>query len=248
MTKKTAGEQKLVISAQKRDIFGKKLKALRKKGSLPANIYGEGFTSKAIFVKDIEFHKLLKKAGETHVVYIAVEGEPEEIPVLVHNVQTHPVIDNILHIDLRKVDLKKKLETEVPIKISGESEAVTQNRGVLQTLADTVLVEALPEEIPSELEIDISVLKEINEEIKVKDIKTKGNFTIKDDPEKTLVRITEHKEEELTPQTETVETEITEEKAAEAVEGEAPPAGEAPVEGEKTEAEKKPDAEEKPTS
>lgn len=243
MAKKPHTDQKITLVAKKREVFGKKLKALRKIGVLPANIYGEGFTSRAITVGKIDFNRLLKKAGETHVVYTAIGDEAEEIPVLIHAVQRHPVSNSILHIDLRKVDLKKKLETEVPVKIIGESEAVTQSKGDMQTLFDSVLVEALPEKIPSEIEIDITVLKEVNDEIKVKDIKATDDFTVKDDPEKVLVRITEHKEEELTPQTEAVETEITEEKPVETAEGEA-----APTEGEGKKEEAKPEAEEKPAA
>lgn len=246
MAKKTLTDQKITLLAKKREVFGKKLKALRKTGILPANIYGEGFTSRSLTVGEIDFNRLFKKAGETHVVYAAIEGEAEEVPVLIHAVQRHPVTHSILHIDLRKVDLKKKLETEVPIKIIGESEAVAQSKGDMQTLFDSVLVEALPEEIPSEIEIDISVLKEVNDEIKVKDITATKDFTVKDDPEKVIVRITEHKEEELTPQTEAVETVITEEKAPEegATEGEAAK----PTDAEGKKEEEKPEAEEKPAA
>lgn len=244
MAKKThASDEKIILTAQKRVLFGKKLGALRKQGSYPANISGEGFTSTAITVAGTAFNKLAKKAGETHVVFVAVEGDAKEIPVLIHHIQHHPITHAVLHIDLRKVDLLKKIETEVPLKIIGESEAVAQSKGDLQTLENSILVEALPEEIPSEIEIDISVLKEVNDEIKVSDIKATKDFVVKDDAEKVLVRITEHKEEELTPQTEAVETIITEEKAPEeGAEGEAAK----PEEGAKEEA--KPDAEEKPAA
>lgn len=241
MSNKSKSEQKYEITASKRTVFGKKLKQFRKDGFLPANIYGEGFKSQSVSLKAAEFYKLYKKAGETHIVYVPIESDKEALPVLIHNVQKHPVTNDILHIDLRKVDLAKKLETAVPVKLIGQSDAVLQKTGVLQTISDSVLVEALPEHIPSEIEIDISVLKQVNDEIKIKDLKANKDYAFKDDPEKTVVRITEHKEEEVTPQTEAVETEVTEQKA----EGEEVAAAEGE---EKKEEEKKtePQAAEKP--
>lgn len=210
------------LNATKRTELGKKVKKLRTEGKIPANIYGEGFTSQAVTVEGPLFQKLFKKAGETQIVYVTVEGAKEALPVLIHNVQYHPLSHQMLHADLRKVDLTKKIETEVPVQIIGESEAVISKNGVLQTLSDTVLVEALPDHIPHEIVIDISILKEINDEIKIKDLKVSGDYVFKDDIEKSIVRITEHKEEEVTPQTEAPETEITEQKAEgeEATEGE----------------------------
>lgn len=205
-------DQHAVLSATKRDVFGKKLNKLRQKGIIPANIYGQGFTSTAIGIDTIQFTKLFKKTGETQVINITIEGIKDTLPVLVHHVQRHPILNHILHVDFRKVDLTKKIEAHVPIKIVGESIAVTQKGGVLQTLADTILVEALPDKIPSEIEIDITHLIDVNSQVQAKDIKSGGDFTVKDDGEKVLVRITEHKEEELTPQTEAPETEVTEQK------------------------------------
>lgn len=227
---KAKSDQKIELKAEKRTVFGKKLKKLRRDGLLPANIYGENFASQAVTIPAIDFYKTFKKAGETHIVYLTVKGENQALPVLIHNVQRHPVNHNILHFDLRKVDLQKKLETEVPIKLVGESDAIVQKKGVLQTISDSVVIEALPQHIPSAIEVDITVLKEVNDEVKVKDLKTSAEFAFKEDPEKTIVRITEHKEEETAPQIEAVAPEIT---------GEKPAKGEAVAEGEAAPAEEK---------
>jgi large subunit ribosomal protein L25 len=216
-------EEKFVLHVSKRTVFGKKLKALRRSDILPGNIYGESMKSKAVQLPFKDFITTFKKAGETHIVYLAIEGTEKELPVLIQNVQTHPITDLLRHVDFRKVNLKKKIETHVPLQFINDSDAVTQNKGILLTLANELLVEALPEEIPQQVEIDISVLKELNDEIKVSDLKLSGNFTVKDDAEKVLVRISELKEEEVTPHIVAPETvEITTEKkeGEEASEGE----------------------------
>ena len=200
-------KEKLSLSTEKRSVFGKKLKKMRHENILPANIYGTDFKSLAVSTKFKDFIKVYKIAKETGVIYLSIDNK--EIPVLIKNIQLHPVSDLILHVDFRKIDLKKKIETQVPIKIIGESEAVTQKEGVLLTLSDKLVVEALPEDIPQNFEIDISVLKDIGQEIKVKDIKVTEKFEIKDDPEKVIVSVTAHKEESITPETETEAPEIT---------------------------------------
>lgn len=201
-------ETKISLSATKRTLFGKKLKALRKKGILPANIYGEGFTSEAIELPLKEFSIVYKKSGETQIVYLQVGSN--EYPVLIQHVQYDPIHDGLLHVDFRKVNLKKKIETHVPVLLVGESEAVAQNKGILLTLTESLLVEALPDSIPAHIELDISKLKELNDEIKVSDLGTSADYVFKDEPEKVIVRISEHKEEEVTPQIVAPETvEIT---------------------------------------
>ena len=200
-------KEKLALSTEKRSVFGKKLKKMRHENILPANIYGTDFKSLAVSTKFKDFIKVYKTAKETGVIYLSIDNK--EIPVLIKNIQLHPVSHLILHVDFRKIDLKKKIETEVPIKIIGESEAVTQKEGVLLTLSDKLVVEALPEDIPQNFVIDISILKDIGQEIKVKDIKITEKFEIKDDAEKVIVSVTAHKEESITPETETEAPEIT---------------------------------------
>lgn len=202
--KHTLKQEKIDLKAEIRTLFGKKLKALRKTGILPTNVYGEDIQSQALQLPVKEFYAIYKKAHETHIVYL--QFKDQEIPVLIQNVQHHPVTDILLHADFRKVNLKKKIETEIPIKILNESEAVHLNKGILLTLNETLLIEALPEDLPEDIEIDISVLKELNDEIKIKDLKIKGSYEFKGDPEQTIVRISEHKEEDITSQIAAPET------------------------------------------
>lgn len=240
-------DKKLHLEAKKREILGKQVKKLRRENILPANIYGADFKSIAIQVDIIDFKTILKSAGETSIVYLALEGEKDQIPALIQNIAYHPVSGHFLHADFRKVDLKKKIQTAVPVKIIGESEPVAQNLGVLQTSADSLSVEALPDQIPNSIEIDISGLNQVGDEIKLKDIKSTGNYVFVDDPEKLIVRIIEHKEEEITPQAQEPveggkEAEEGVEKKEEAEAGEKPATEEkAQEKPEEKEAEKQPE-------
>ncbi len=238
---------KVTLEVKNRELTGKKAKKLRKEGLVLANIFGPDFKSQSISVDLKIFTKTYKIARETAVVYLNLNKE--EIPVLIKNVQKHPVSDMILHVDFRKIDLKKKIETAVPVKVTGVSEAVTQKSGVLLVQTDTVLVEALPQDIPSQIEIDISVIKDIGQEIKVSDLKKSDKYEIKTPPEKVLVSVVEHKEESVTPDTTAAAPEVITEAPVEGEEGTPAKPGEAaPAETKGKPSEAKPESKGKPAS
>ncbi len=207
--KKTTTE-KIILDVNKRELIGKKAKKLRKQGLILANIFGENFNSQSISVNFKDFIRVFKTVKETGIVYLRLDKE--EIPCLVKNIQYHPVNNNILHVDFRKIDLKKKIETEVPVKIINQSEAVTQKGGVLLVQTENLLIEALPEDIPQHIEVDISFIKEIGQEIKVSDLSISDKYQIKSSPDKVIVSVIAHKEESVTPETTTAQPEVISEK------------------------------------
>jgi large subunit ribosomal protein L25 len=190
---------KLSIKVEERKVFGKKLKKIRKEGLIPANIYGVDFKSKSISVNFKDFLKIYKIAKETGIVYLHFRDE--EIPVLIRNIQRHPVGDTILHVDFRKINLTQNIKTKVPVKLVGQSEAVSQKGGVLLAQMDELMIESLPQNIPPAIEVDISVLKEIGSEIKVSDLTKATNYKILEEPGKVIVSVIEHKEESIVPET-----------------------------------------------
>ncbi len=230
------------LTAQKREVYGKRLKKARREGQLAANIYGPGFTSASIFISYRDFSKVFSKAHETGIIQITLNGS--QIPVLARQVQRHPLSHDLLHVDFRKVDLTKKIETEVPVKIVGEAPAVEQHGGVLLTQAAHLVVESLPSDIPQEIEVDVTGMSELGTEIKVADLKKSGNFEFKEEPDKVVLSIVAHKEESLEPEVAApvAEEGATTEGAAPAEGGEAVPAAEGDQKAEDKPAEGKPEA------
>jgi large subunit ribosomal protein L25 len=221
MKKTQASTDKVSLKAEIRIVFGKKLNKVRKQGLAPANIYGPDFKSKAISVVYKDLIKTYRVVGKTGVVYLSLDKE--NIPVLITSVQKHPLTRSFIHVDFRKIDLSKKIEANVPVVVVGVSEAVAQKGGVLLVQSDTLLIEALPESIPHEIEVDISGIKEIGQEIKVADLKKSDKYEIKAPAEKVVVAVIAHKEESIVPETAVAAPEILTEAAKE---GE-----EAPAEG-----------------
>jgi large subunit ribosomal protein L25 len=206
-------QEKTVLQAEMRTITGKKVNALRKQRMVPANVFGPNFDSKSITVTLKDFTAAYKVAHETGIVYVNVDKD--SIPTLIKDIQKHPVTGFILHVDFRKIDLSQKIVTTVPVHFEGDSVAVNQLNGVLITQNDHLDIEALPEKIPAHIEVDISALKEIGDEITVKDIKANSDYVIITDPETVVVSVTAHKEESVVPETTTTAPEVITEKASE---------------------------------
>jgi large subunit ribosomal protein L25 len=209
--------EKLLLAVEKRTEFGKKLKKMRHHGMIPANVFGPQFTSLAVTVALKDFTKVYKVAKETGVVYVQADGQ--EIPVLIKALQRHPLSDMILHVDFRKIDLTKKIETAVPVVFEGEAPAVALG-GVLLTQSQELMVEALPADIPHEITVSLATLTEVGAEIKVQDLAAVSGYTFKEEPEKVIVSVVAHKEESVTPEIEAVAApEVLTEKKAEGEEG-----------------------------
>lgn len=187
------------LEVQKRKVLGRKVKKLRRDGLLPANVYGKTVKSLSLEVPVKDFLKVYKEAGETGLIELKVDGETK--PVLIHNVQLHPVTGDPLHADFHQVSLTEKTTAVVPIELAGEAPAVEQKIGVLiQTLSE-VEVEALPQDFPDHLMIDVSGLNEVNDAVTVGDIKVDAKkVVIKADPAETVAKIDAlAKEEEVVP-------------------------------------------------
>lgn len=179
--------KKYILSANQRDLVGRKVKNLRKQGFIPATIYGKKVKSVSVSVSKDAFAKVYVEAGETGLIDLTVNSEVR--PVLVDNVQVDPVSGLLIHIEFHQVDLKEKVTTQVPLERTGESPAIMQKLGVLLSVLDEVEVEALPTDLPEYIAIDISRLKKVHDEIKVADLVSLKGVTILTNPTLTLVKI-----------------------------------------------------------
>lgn len=211
------------LSVTNRTVLGKQVKKLRKEGTLPGNVYGNDFKSVAVSMKYADFAHVYKIVHETGVVYLQLDKN--EIPVMVRHIQRHPLDSSVLHVDFRKVDLTKKVVAEVPVKVIGVSEAVAQKGGVLLHQSSHLSVEALPQDVPNAIEIDISVLKELGQDIKVSNLPKNEKYAVTTDADKVIVSVTAHKEESIIAETtataapEVITAKVDAEEAVETPEG-----------------------------
>lgn len=212
--------EKIELQAEKRESVGTALNSLRKDGFLPSVVYGHNFEAVPIKIKYIDFEKVFKKAGESTLINLKIGGKEE--PAVIKDIQKDPVTDRIIHADFYKVNLKEKIKAKIPLVMIGESEAV-KNGGILVKTVNELEVEALPQDLPHELKIDISGLKNVGDHILIKDISISGEVKIEAGPDDIVALIQAPREEAIEeaapPSVEDVEV-IKKPSVAEAMEGE----------------------------
>lgn len=204
--------KKHILKVTKREIFGKKLKALRREGILPGNVYGKDVESLAVQVPTKEFKELYKEIGATGLVELQLEGEKNR-PVLMHDVHMDHINQVPLHVDFYQVNLKEKVKTFVPVTVVGEAKAVAEKLGQLLHTLNEVEVEALPANLPEKFEVDVTELAAVDEQITVADLKLPQGVEVLSEPTSVVAKIAAIVEEPE-PTTE-------EEALAEGAEGEA---------------------------
>lgn len=214
---------KITLALEPRTTTGKKVKKLRQQGIIPANVFGKNVKSLAVQVKNTLLHPVLEQAGETQIVYVRIGKEKDERPILITNVQFDPLTDTILHVDFRQVDLKEKVTANIPVELVGESPAVRDLAASLITSLSEVEVEALPADLPENIQVDVSGLKNVGDVIKVADLPLDHTkLEVKDEPETVVVSVAGQQKEEVAP---------APAPEAEAAQAEIPPSGTAPTEG-----------------
>ena len=187
--------EKIELTTQKRDIFGKKLKSSREKGLIPAILYGHKVKSVSLFVKSDDFEKVFTQSGTSALVDLKIASEKTQ-KVLIHEPQRNPIDLKPLHIDFYQVKMTEKIQTEIPIKIMGEAPAVKELEGTLITPRDSIEIECLPADLIHEIEVDISNLKTFDNIIKVSDLNIPSNIEILTDKEEVVISIAPPRSEE----------------------------------------------------
>jgi len=170
--------QKVEIKGEKRTVVGKSLQTIRDNGILPAVIYGHDFKTLPIQVNSKDFEKVYHQAGESSLVYVNLDGQ--NIPAIIHEAVRDAITDKFIHADFYKVNLKEKIIAAVQLVFIGESPAVKELAGILVKNINEIEVEALPQDLPHEIEVDISPLVDLNSHLLIKDLKLPSGVEIKD--------------------------------------------------------------------
>jgi large subunit ribosomal protein L25 len=176
------------LQVQKRTILGNSVKKIRKEGLIPGVVYGNKTEPKSISVEKKDFHRLYKKAGMTSIVDLKIDLE-KALPCIIHDLDFHPVTEEIRHMDFLAVDLKSKIITEVPIELTGDAPGVKELGAVLVASLDTLEIECLPEDIPHTIKIDVSNLKTLDDVIHISDLEKSPKYEILNDLEETIASL-----------------------------------------------------------
>ena len=180
--------ERLSLSSSPRDMLGKKVKRLRQAGVIPANLVEAGSPSRAIQVPERALADLVRAGVTGQLVELASEESSE--PVLMDSVEIDSLSNRLVHATFRKVDLTKSVNVMVRVALVGHAPASDiVELVVLQNLTE-IEVSALPAEIPSGLEADVSSLTDVGDEIFVGDLKAiDGAYEPLTHPEESVAQV-----------------------------------------------------------
>jgi len=186
--------EKVVLKAEKRDVIGKQVKALRRAGKLPAVIYGRRTEPISISLDAHNASLVLGKLTSSSLVTIELEGQ--QYPTLIREKQRDYIKNRLLHVDFLAVSLTESLHATVSVNLVGVSAAVKDFNAVLVTNLQSLEVECLPTDLPERIDIDISVLAKPGDGIRVKEVTVSDKVRLLDDPETMIAVATFAKVEE----------------------------------------------------
>lgn len=174
--------QQYTLEVQRREAKGKNaIHRLRKKGYIPGVYYnnkeGENIPVQVAYGP---FERILARAHKSNVIDLTIADGQTKItrPVLIWNIQNHPVKDLFLHTDFIGVDLKQEMDVDVQVTVTGQAKGEAEG-GIVTIYRDMLSVTCLPTNIPDQIEIDVSEL-EINDSISVQDLKLPQGVVVKD--------------------------------------------------------------------
>lgn len=188
----------LKISAATRDKFGRQIKSLKNEGLIPAVVYGHGTETRHLSLNLIEFTRIYRQAGESTIVGLNIEkdGKTQELPVLIHEVSFDPVSDVLRHADFYVIKMDEKIIAKIPLVFIGESSAVKVLGGSFIKNIHEVEVEALPKDLPHEIQVDISSINTFQDHICNSDLKVQSGVRIIGDPQEIVALVKPPRTEE----------------------------------------------------
>ncbi len=177
------------IELDPRELTGKKVGRLRRAGIVPVHLYGPGMEPRALQCQTTQLIRVLATAGGATPIQITIQGEPGNHLAFAREIQWDPKHDELLHVDLLAADVSRPVTAQVPVILVGESAGARNVSGTVMHQLRTVDIQALPLEMPSQIEVDISVMEEADSVIRVSDLPVPESSTILSDLEELVVRI-----------------------------------------------------------
>lgn len=159
---------KHTLTLEPRTTTGKKVKKLRKQGLVPASICGRGIQTETFQLDAKTFGLVYRVVGRTGLIELTTPSGTQS--AFVRQVQRHPVSGQFLHVDFRIVDLRTPITADLSLVTVGENELIERGEGVLSLALSTIHVRALPADLPSAIEVDVSRLKDFHTVLHVRDL------------------------------------------------------------------------------
>ena len=168
----------ITISAEPRSSRGKnEARRLRAKGLAPAVLYGASQDPVAVSISPKEIAKILRTRSGHNTIFNVALKDGETTPAMIADWQNDPIKDNLLHVDLKRIDMTKRVHVKIPVFTSGDPRGVKEQGGLLEAITREVEIECLPIDIPEEFRVDVSGLL-IGQNLRASELKLEGSIKL----------------------------------------------------------------------
>lgn len=182
-----ATKTRVTLAAQPRTVLGKQVKALRRQGFVPANIFGHG-VSTPVQVDARVFERLRDTHQTAGLIDLHIpDMQPET--VLIRHIARRPKTGHIEHIDFLRVRMNETLTAKVSLHISGESPAAKVSKGMVLLLTESVEIEALPGDLPEYLTVDASKLTGMDTVLKAGDLELPAGVKLRTGVDESIAKV-----------------------------------------------------------
>lgn len=180
---------RITLTLEPRTTTGKKVKRLRQAGIIPVHLYGSGISSRTLQCQRPTLIRVLALAGGNTPITVSVEGDEDEHLAFVREVQWDPIRGDLVHVDFLRAEATQRVSAEVPITLTGDSPGARLANGIVVQQLRSVVVEALPLDMPAELVVDLAMLTEPDGVVRAGDLVMPEDTTLISDADGVVVRI-----------------------------------------------------------
>jgi len=187
----------ITVTAEVRSSRGKnEARRTRRAGHIPAVVYGAYQDPISVAVNPREINKIVRSSTGFNTIFTLAIAGGETTPVMVVDQQVDPIKGTLLHADLKRIDLTKRIRVSVPVHTAGEAAGVKVQGGLLEVITRAIEIECLPDEIPESFAVDVSELM-IGQSKRASDVAVSGSMKLVSDPQSVIAHIVALRAEEV---------------------------------------------------
>ena len=179
----------LILKATKRDLLGKKTKILRSQGITPTHLFGHNLESLSLQCDTADLKQIIAQAGKTRLLSLKVDADKQSRSVFIREIQRDRISGQLIHVDLYQIQKKEKIKVDIPIVLAGEAPALKEKGHTLTHGVTSLSIECLPDKLPPQIDVDLSILEEKEQSIYVRDIILDLDITLITDPDQMVVKV-----------------------------------------------------------
>lgn len=186
------------IAAEPRDSRGKnEARRLRAQGSMPAVLYGGADGPTAVAVNPKEVTRILHSKTGHNTIFNLKLAQNGDMPVMIVDWQYDPIKDTLLHVDLKRIDLKQRITVKIPVVTHGDPKGVKIQGGIHEVVTREIEIECLPDEIPEQFDVNVGELL-IGQSVRAADIPLSGSMRLLSPPDAVISHVVSLRAEETT--------------------------------------------------